>query len=717
MCKEDFVYKEEQTDFTKGSMGVKFPHLKHSLRRHLKSGNHKSMMKEAGGTEIDEKEDARNTVIGRTNGGLVYHLVYNARPDDDLPLLIYRVKRAGGDVGDCNHSSHLVSRLLPEIAGAVSGRLKEYLSSPMVATGCLPPVNIMADKATDKRDTRHLIGLLTYNPGGPTLFKAFFLGAPKCAGGTGDILTESILTVVDPYLKPSQYCGFSGDGVYKHTKVPEKLDRHFGRRGVFTHDLMHQAALVDTFMRNPKAAHSVEFSWLNTLTQTIGSGVSFIQWGKEWAHYFRLYTEMVEEGREARVLRPKTFSETKMANHSRAVYARFREIVPALLSTLEEVKQEWAREGGSHDKEKALKADAIMAKIYNTIFLLTLSLLVDIYTIYSIISENLQVVNRLAFDRKDIFDRQVKKLEKMMTSVEVAKCPCSKEKEEEVCLWPVLHRDIKELQEKSMYRGVLIGCLAEEGSKTRVGTEQTKRVALLDLEKVVETVTKRAVSVVSFLCNGLSTNVYSNNDIIYLDNIRRLLDLKLLIAAIEQSSAASVSSNRYRSWLDAAKFVEPDLFARITADELRMQYREFVRRLGQLATTLSTKDNTEIFGLFLDPNLNHFKDIESVLSVMARAGVAMGLESVVESWVSVLEHHHNPRRPLTQERLEQEAMVALNGPAEVHCDSIVDEALASFWRKQKVAGNRDGHWIRRSTNIKSYFVSGAVDSIVKKTVF
>ena len=100
---------------------------------------------------------------------------------------------------------------------------------------------------------------------------------------------------------------------------------------------------------------------------------------------------------------------------------------------------------------------------------------------------------------------------------------------------------------------------------------------------------------------------------------------------------------------------------------------------------------------------------------MASAGVAMGLESVVESWVSVLEHHNNPRRPLTQERLEQEAMVALNGPAEVHCDSIVEEALASFWRKQKVAGNRDGHWIRRSSKIMSYFVSEAVDTIVKKT--
>ena len=100
---------------------------------------------------------------------------------------------------------------------------------------------------------------------------------------------------------------------------------------------------------------------------------------------------------------------------------------------------------------------------------------------------------------------------------------------------------------------------------------------------------------------------------------------------------------------------------------------------------------------------------------MARAGVAMWLESVMESWFSVLEHHNNPRRPLTQERLEQEAMVALNGPAEVHCNSIVEEVLTSFWRKQKVAGNREGHWIQRSSNIKSYFVSGAVDSIVKKT--
>ena len=36
-------------------------------------------------------------------------------------------------------------------------------------------------------------------------------------------------------------------------------------------------------------------------------------------------------------------------------------------------------------------------------------------------------------------------------------------------------------------------------------------------------------------------------------------------------------------------------------------------------------------------------------------------------------------------------------------------------RKQKVAGNRDGHWIRHFSNIKSYFILEAVYKIVKKT--
>ena len=64
-----------------------------------------------------------------------------------------------------------------------------------------------------------------------------------------------------------------------------------------------------------------------------------------------------------------------------------------------------------------------------------------------------------------------------------------------------------------------------------------------------------------------------------------------------------------------------------------------------------------------------------------------------------MEHHNNSVRPLTQDRLEQECMVAINGPAEVQCDSVMQEALASYWGKHSMVANRAGHWVRRSEDI------------------
>ena len=66
----------------------------------------------------------------------------------------------------------------------------------------------------------------------------------------------------------------------------------------------------------------------------------------------------------------------------------------------------------------------------------------------------------------------------------------------------------------------------------------------------------------------------------------------------------------------------------------------------------------------------------------------MGLESVVESWVSVIEHHNNSKRPLTQERLEHEAMVALNGPPEVHCVRWWRRPSPTIGRSRSYQGTR-----------------------------
>ena len=50
----------------------------------------------------------------------------------------------------------------------------------------------------------------------------------------------------------------------------------------------------------------------------------------------------------------------------------------------------------------------------------------------------------------------------------------------------------------------------------------------------------------------------------------------------------------------------------------------------------------------------------------------------------------------------------------VQCDVIIKEALTAYWSKSKDDHNREGHWIRRSQDIKIYMASKTVDSLVNK---
>lgn len=293
-----------------------------------------------------------------------------------------------------------------------------------------------------------------------------------------------------------------------------------------------------------------------------------------------------------------------------------------------------------------------------------------------------------------------------------------------------LHSYKQLFQVTGKYRGVPVGCMAPEGSKTRQGVLQTKAAIQADLQQVLAVVVVRADDTITYLHSGLM-EVYTGEEDIFIKHVTQLLDLKSISEVVVRYGAANVATTRYRRWLDSARFLNQDLFAHISAEELRAQFRLFMRKMEELAPGLGELANTDIFSLLLHPSLGHYRGMEFVLGLMANASTSMGLESVVESWVSVMEHHNNVRRPLTQERLEQETMIALNGPEEFHCDSVVKEAVASHWRKLKQKGSRDGHWIRysgcvssilnhhiifhrRSSNIKSYLVSKAIDTLVNQ---
>ena len=81
----------------------------------------------------------------------------------------------------------------------------------------------------------------------------------------------------------------------------------------------------------------------------------------------------------------------------------------------------------------------------------------------------------------------------------------------------------------------------------------------------------------------------------------------------------------------------------------------------------------------------------------------------------MIEHHYSSKIcNLSQERLEHEAMVAINGPEVVHCGNVVKDALKMYWATSRREGNKEGHWVRRSEHIKSYTYSKAGDSLVNK---
>ena len=67
---------------------------------------------------------------------------------------------------------------------------------------------------------------------------------------------------------------------------------------------------------------------------------------------------------------------------------------------------------------------------------------------------------------------------------------------------------------------------------------------------------------------------------------------------------------------------------------------------------------------------------------------------------------------ISENRLDDEVMVAINGPELVHSDDIVDEAMAEYLSKSRRRNDKESHFVRRSQHIKSYCISKAVDNIV-----
>ena len=514
---------------------------------------------------------------------------------------------------------------------------------------------------------------------------------------------------------------FNGDGVYHHCQVTPKMEKRLKKKLLFTWDPMYKAALIDTALRSGNKAWTKMFEWLVVMTVIIGKGVAFVAWGKSWKEFFDICDALMKEPDSAFTMkRPCKFSETKFADHAHEVYDKFRNNFKPLLIVLEKSKER--KDGSSDEKKKAELADEVQGKIFNWLFVLSLSMVTDIYKVYRSISLNLQKIDILPHDKYDTFKALLGKFRKMISSVHYGDCPCMvldledkkwKDVQEEVCSWPRYHTDVNIALDAGTYQGVNIGMMRHEVYRSRAGSSINSRSLKEKLKEVVEKVDKRRNELLEFIEKGLQEKVYSNHDVMEVENCRKILDVKAQAVKVKEHGLVKISSLHFNTFRSAALFFEPQLDLRVNPPDLRLQWRQYNDVLEEIINQKPNLSSIDFVKLLINPtNEKYYRGIEGVLSILVRAAVAKGgVESVCESMVSVVEAHTPALRAiLNQRRLEDEIMVAWNGEDIYHCDSIVKEAMETYWAESKHVKDRSGHFIRRSEDIKSYVVSASIDS-------
>ena len=219
-------------------------------------------------------------------------------------------------------------------------------------------------------------------------------------------------------------------------------------------------------------------------------------------------------------------------------------------------------------------------------------------------------------------------------------------------------------------------------------------------------VSQRLEEVLFYLSEGLEAKVFDKKTMEELKYLDTLLDSAGLLKKIKSSSPALVSSLMWGEFFQAAQHIDSKM--KVDEVELRREFREYCRMLGSLT---GSPTSMEIFQLMFDSKNNKYQGTEHILAIVGRTMVSMSVESMAESWISVLEAHSTKTRGLEQLSMETEMMVAVNGPECVYSAAVVEQALSLYWTKAKLDSQKEGHFIRTWARKKQFVVSKAVDSL------
>ena len=399
------------------------------------------------------------------------------------------------------------------------------------------------------------------------------------------------------------------------------------------------------------------------------------------------------------------FSETRFANSRRQVYINLHHDLPAIVTCLEEkILLSCQNPADGKLKEKANEAKQCLGKLLNVRFLLTLAGCADVYGQYGKIVNVAQMVNVLPHERFDLFTKEVSVLDKMAKCLTSHKnCGTLVEENAKVkCLLPLLHADKESLQNKGEIRNIPVieenpVVAAGLSSRTRNMQRQASISQNVNAEEQVE---GRLSMLISTLYSGLKDDVFDAEAVTTIGHTRTVLDLPDIASKLKgpDSGHIKVAVTQGPLFVQAVRGVPVRSLNNVSDDELKRQYREFLKRLEESTMQYSIEqlratDPKDIVKLFLDPENGLFNEIEMIMQAISVCCVKVSCESVLESLVSIFENHYDVRRNMNEKSTSEEFMIAINGPNLSHADAVIKEAMNSYWNSRQ-SGQGTWHFFR-----------------------
>ena len=620
--------KELGVHFSESNMPRQFRNLKNNVLRHITTS--KSHLEVLADRDLKLQAEAeltmKNKVIGMNLGRLCMKNYLLGRPYTDYENDVLVLKKAGGEVGELNHSRKFPASFRPFVANVVHKRVTDYLKTPLKQTGHLPPVCISADKGTYKHRSRQFLGVVTVVPGGDEWLVPLSCGQPVVTeGSTGSQLAKNMKKGFDNFeLEACQIESAVFDGVYFHCSVEDHLGAlyNFETGQVhYVYDALHKAGLVDKHI-----AKEDGLKWLGDYTSTCTQIFNTFNWG---ANYEKFRDESATWKLNQTNL--VNFSETRFANSKRKVFKnihyQFGPIITCLDDQIKagEDNRKNLEAANTDIRKKADKAKELVGKILNLEFLLLLAGLADIYEKYGHIIQVTQMVHLLPHERLDLYNKALEGLKNMAHCLDHKNCEQFLPPGVSIkCLWPLSHEDKATYKQEGTIRNLKISSqhgIQAAGLQVRT-SGQTGEVHARKGEDISKVIDEKLLKVVRELATGLAVEVYSSEGKAAVELTRTMLDLPALARKIKSagSSCIKVAITEFPKFLNAVRSLPVVTLRDVSDEELKSEFRTFVVRLGELTKDQTVADLVEIdpkelIKKFFDPSGELFVGIEMILQV------------------------------------------------------------------------------------------------------